>query len=136
MRSTPSSVILAALAAATAIAIPAEGLYRTAYLDPVGILTVCYGSTKDITPGKEYSISECKTRLNADMLAAVEIVERCAPGLPVKPWAAFSEAVFNLGPTIVCNPSKSTAARLLAAGVIIKLPGLTKRRGAEKGSRI
>ena len=76
MRSTPSSVILAVLAAATAIAIPAEGLRRTSYRDPVGILTVCYGSTTDIPSGKEYSISECKARLNADMLVEVEIVER------------------------------------------------------------
>ena len=65
--------------------------------------------------------------------------------------AAFSDAVYNMGPTIACNPSKSTAARYLKsgnikqacmelpkwnkakiAGIAVTLPGLTKRREKEK----
>lgn len=42
---------VAALAAALALAIPAEGLRQYAYYDPPGILTVCYGSTRDVVPG-------------------------------------------------------------------------------------
>lgn len=142
--------VAAAAALATAIAIPAEGLRQVAYYDPPGILTVCYGSTTDVIAGKVYSIDECRARLDADMLKAVEAVERCAPGLPERPLAAFSDAVYNLGPSLVCNPAKSTAARLLAAGdwksacrqlprwdkarvagVMVSLPGLTKRRAQE-----
>ncbi len=140
-----------AAALATAIAIPAEGLRQWAYLDPPGILTVCYGSTTDVQRGKKYSLDECKARLDADMLNAVQIVERCAPGLPVNALAAFSDAVYNIGPKIVCDPAKSTAARLLRAGDVqgacnqlprwnravvagqsVPLPGLTKRRAAER----
>ena len=65
--------------------------------------------------------------------------------------AAFGDAVYNLGPTIACNKQKSTAARLLDAGdldgacnqlprwdkarvggVMVSLPGLTKRRAKER----
>lgn len=141
----------AAAALATAIAIPAEGLRQYAYYDPPGILTVCYGSTTDVVKGKKYSLAECKARLDSDMLAAVSAVDKCVPGLPDNVLAAFGDAAYNMGPTIACNRSQSTAARLLAAGriseacnqlprwnksriagVMVELPGLTKRREAER----
>jgi GH24 family phage-related lysozyme (muramidase) len=137
----------AVAALATAIAIPAEGLRQWAYYDPPGILTVCYGSTKNVVAGKEYSLEECKDRLTTDMAEAVAQVEACHPSLPVQVHAAFADAVFNLGPQVACN---STASRYLAegrfeeacrelprwnkarvGGVLVPLPGLTKRRNAE-----
>jgi len=141
----------AAAAIATAIAIPAEGLRQFAYYDPPGILTVCYGATgAEVVKGKKYSLDECKAMLTADMLAAVETVDRCVPGLPENVLAAFGDAVYNLGPKIACDPDHSTAARKLSAGliedackqlprwnrasvggVLVPLPGLTKRRNAE-----
>lgn len=140
----------AALALATAIAVPAEGLRQWAYQDPPGILTVCWGSTTDVVKDRFYSLDECRDRLDADMLQAIETVERCVPGLPEPALAAFADAVFNLGPTVVCNRERSTAARLLAAkdlpgacrqlsrwnkarvgGAMVELPGLTKRRAKE-----
>lgn len=136
---------------AAALAVPAEGLRQVAYYDPPGILTVCYGSTTDVVKGKRYSLEECKARLDKDMMQAVEAVDRCAPGIPVNVHAAFSDAVYNLGPTIACDKQRSTAARLLASGswaaacdqlprwnkarvggVLVELPGLTKRRNVEK----
>lgn len=114
-RNDRRKVIALAVAAATAIAIPAEGLRQYAYYDPPGILTVCYGSTTGVQRGKKYSLDECKARLDKDMLAAVNQVERCHPGLPANVLAAFGDAVYNIGPTIACN---STASRLLSAGDI------------------
>jgi GH24 family phage-related lysozyme (muramidase) len=89
--------------------------------------------------------------LNADMLKAVDTVERCQPGLPEPVLAAFSDAVFNMGSKIACDRKNSTAARLLAqgripeaceqlprwnkasvAGVMVELPGLTNRRLKER----
>ena len=141
----------AAVALAAAIAIPAEGLRQWAYYDPPGILTVCYGSTTNVQKGVKYSLDECKARLDADMLAAVQAVDRCAPGLPVPVLAAFGDAVYNIGPTVACDTSRSTAARLLkagdlrgacdqlprwnnarVAGAMVELPGLTKRRAKER----
>ena len=142
--------LAAAATIATALAVPMEGLRQWAYYDPPGILTVCYGSTKNVVKGKKYSLEECKARLDSDMMAAAEMVERCVPGLPMHKLAAFADAVYNMGPTITCDTAKSTAARLLAAGkteeacrqlpkwnkakvggVFVALPGLTKRRNAE-----
>ena len=142
------AAVIAAIA--TAIAVPAEGLRQVAYYDPPGILTVCYGSTTNVEAGKTYSLAECRARLDADMLAAVETVERCAPGLGDNQLAAFADAVYNMGPTVACNAKKSTAARLLKAGkvaeacmqlprwnkariagILVPLPGLTKRRNAD-----
>jgi GH24 family phage-related lysozyme (muramidase) len=113
---------------------------------------VCFGSTgAHVQKGKTYSIEECKALLNADMLKAIDTVERCNPGLPEPVLAAFADAVFNMGPTIACNRDASTAARYLAtgnlklacnqlprwnksrvAGVMIPLPGLTTRRANEQ----
>lgn len=150
MASDRAKRIAAATAIATSLAIPMEGLRRIAYYDPPGVLTVCYGTTKNVVKGKVYTTAECKALLDRDMREAVETVEKCVPGLPVHTLAAFGDAVYNLGPTIACNKERSTAARLLAqgkvmeacqqlpkwnkakvAGVFVVLPGLTKRRNEE-----
>lgn len=144
--------ITAATALATAIAIPAEGLRQYAYYDPVSVLTVCYGTTgPEVVKGKKYSFEECRAMLDRDMLEAVNQVERCVPGLPDNVLAAFADAVYNIGPKIACSRKDSTAARFLAAGqiteacnqlprwnkakvagVLVELPGLTKRRAKER----
>ena len=142
----------AAAALATAIAVPAEGLRQFAYYDPPGILTVCYGHTgADVVAKRKYSLDECGALLTADMRKAVAQVEACRPGLPVPVLAAFADAAFNLGPGIACSTTTSTAARMLYAGdlvgacnqlprwdkarvmgVMVALPGLTKRRAGER----
>jgi len=142
--------IKAAVAIAITIAVPAEGLRRVAYHDPVGILTVCYGSTTQVQKGKVYSLEECWDRLDSDMQQAILTVDRCVPGLQPNVLAAFGDAVYNIGPRIACDTTKSTAARLLKAGkvgeackqlprwnrvnmggIFVPLPGLTKRRNIE-----
>ena len=135
-----------------ALAIPFEGLRQFAYHDPPGILTVCYGHTgPDVQKGRRYTLAECKALLERDMATAIDAVERCRPGLPERVHAAFADAVYNLGPTIVCDRRNSTAARLLAegdlagacmqlprwakarvGGQMVELPGLVKRRAAER----
>ena len=139
----------AAAALAIAIAVPMEGLRQVAYYDPPGILTVCYGHTgPDVVKGKKYSLKECDAYLTDDMRQAIDTVERCHPGLPAPVLAAFGDAVFNLGPSVACD---STASRYLSvgriadaceqlmrwnkarvAGVLVELPGLTKRRTIER----
>lgn len=138
------------VALATAIAAPAEGLRTKAYRDPVGIPTICFGSTKGVKMGQEATPEQCRQMLTAEMLESVDQVDRCVPGLPPHVAAAFADAAYNLGPAIVCDRTRSTAARLLAsgrlvdacrelpnwdkarvAGVLVALPGLTKRRAAD-----
>ncbi len=140
-----------AAAVAAAIAMPAEGLRQVAYYDPPGVLTVCYGSTTDVVKGRVYTLEECRQRLDADMMAAVKAVDYCVPHAPPSVLAAFADAAYNLGPRIACDTANSTAARLLRAGkwepacdqllrwnkariagVLVELPGLTKRRHADR----
>lgn len=148
----PSTRRNALIAAAIALAAPAEGLRQWAYRDPPGILTVCYGHTgADVDAKRKYTLGECQALLGQDMARAVDQVQRCAPGAPDSVVVAFSDAAFNLGPAIACDQQASTAARLLAAkqwrqaceqlprwdkasvaGQLVALPGLTKRRAAER----
>lgn len=140
----------AAAAIATALAIPAEGLRQVAYRDPVGIPTICFGSTKGVKLGDHKTVEECKAMLTTEMLEAVNAVDKCVPNLPPNVLAAFSDAAYNIGPTVACDTTHSTAARKLKAGdfagacrelpkwdkarlagQMVALPGLTKRRAAE-----
>lgn len=148
---TQAKRIAAATAIATALAIPAEGLFTRWYFDPVGIATVCYGSTKNIDKSKVYTVAECKALLNKEMSDVVSGVDSCRPGLPINVLAAFSDLSYNVGSYAACDSSRSTAARLLAAGryteacdqllrwrfakvagVSVPLSGLTKRREMER----
>jgi len=142
---------VSAMALATALAIPAEGLRQWAYRDVAQVVTICFGSTSNVRMGQFATLDECKARLDADMWAAVVAVEQCAPGLPAHQLAAFADAAFNVGERIVCDTDASTLARKLAAGdvigacnellrwdkarvggVMVALPGLTKRRAKER----
>lgn len=148
MTAKQKSATAAALVAA--LAAPLEGYRQLAYQDPPGIWTVCYGSTTDVDRHKKYTLDECKARLSTDTLQAVSEVERCHPGLPMNVLVAFSDASYNIGPKVACDATKSTAARMLyehdytgackqllrwdkanVAGVMVTLPGLTKRRKIE-----
>jgi lysozyme len=141
----------AALAIATALAVPAEGLRQYAYRDPVGLPTICFGSTQGVKMGDFRTVPECKALLTKEMMYAVQAVESCRPGLPINVLAAFSDAAYNVGEHIACDSSRSTAARFLAAGryadacqqlprwnratvagVSVPLAGLTKRREMER----
>lgn len=147
MRRPTGRRLAVATAVAVGIAIPAEGLRTVAYRDPVGIPTICFGSTKGVRMGDRATVEQCHEMLNSEMREAVETVDRCRPGLPVGVLAAFADAAYNIGPHIACDSSRSTAARLLAVseleaacrqlprwnkarvgGVMVELPGLTKRR--------
>jgi lysozyme len=141
----------AALALATSIAIPMEGLRQWAYRDPVGIPTICFGSTRDVKMGDFKTVEECKALLTKEMYAFISAVDACRPGLPTPVLAAFSSAAYNIGERVACDSKYSTAARLLAEGdyaggcraltrfnkstimgVKVVLPGLTTRRELER----
>lgn len=141
----------AALAIATALAVPAEGLRQWAYRDPVGLPTICFGSTAGVKMGDFRTVPECKALLTKEMMDVISTVDSCRPGLPINVLAAFADASYNVGPHIACDSTRSTAARLLAAGkyqeaceqlprwnrarvagVSVELPGLTKRREMER----
>lgn len=136
------------LAAALSIVAGYEGLRNYAYVDPVGVWTICYGHTAGVRPGDYKPTGECQALLGEEYLRAVEQVQRCVwTPLTVGQLAAFADLVYNIGPYTVCDARRSTLARHLraghplaacaeltrwikgrVAGVLVTLPGLVRRR--------
>ena len=140
-----------ALVLATLIAVPMEGTRQWAYRDPIGLPTICMGSTKGVKMGDFRTLDECKALLTKEMSDVIKRVDECRPGLSPNVLAAFADGAYNLGEHIACDSKRSTAARMLAAGdiagacnqllrwnrarvagVSVELPGLTKRRVMER----
>jgi lysozyme len=139
------------ITAAVALIAAAEGLRQTVYLDPVGIPTVCFGSTRGLDRemvGKvKFTVEECKALLTKEVIEHEMGMRGCmlAPDkIPVGTYVAFTSFTFNVGVGAFCS---STARRLLdqaqyhkacdellrwvyakKMGVRIKLPGLVNRR--------
>jgi lysozyme len=127
-----------------------EGLRTRAYLDPVGIPTICYGHTgPDVKMGMVWSRAKCEATLLKDIAVHRAGVEKCvhAPMTPNQRDAVVSFA-FNVGVPKFC---RSTMARKLNArdyigaadefprwkyarvrGRNVVLRGLVKRRTAER----
>lgn len=125
-----------------------EGTEPVAYLDPVGIPTVCTGHTgPDVHVGQQYSDERCRAMLEGDALKAWDDVSD-AVHVPLLDYqhAAFASFDFNVGRSAFLG---STMLRLINAGQIAVacnelprwvyagahrqiLPGLVKRREAER----
>jgi lysozyme len=122
-----------------------EGLRTMAYIDVVGIWTVCYGETKGVRPGDSYSKAECDAMLAREILAYEAALDRCLKHpVPVGMKIALVSWTYNVGAGAAC---KSTLVRKANAGDLTgacnELPrwnkaggrvwaGLVNRRGAER----
>lgn len=122
-----------------------EGVKPTAYVDPVGIHTVCVGSTRDVVPGKTYTKEECDKRLDDDAADHAKGVKECiTKPMTTGQQAAFTSFAFNVGVTRFCS---STLVQKFNAGDVAgacaelsrwtkaggkTLPGLVKRRAHER----
>lgn len=122
-----------------------EGLRQYAYLDPVGIPTICFGETKGVKMGDKATLEQCKGMLLDSLYEAHESVSRCVK-VPMTDSreAALVSFTYNIGGNAFC---KSTLVRKLNSGDVvgacnelprwnkasgIVLPGLVKRREEEK----
>jgi lysozyme len=135
---------LSAGAAAIALITTYEGLRLEAYKDPVGVWTICYGSTKNVQPGQVATLQECENRLGADAEEAANAVRKYVQHpITQEQFDALVDFTFNLG---AGNFKNSTLLRKLNAGDCYGaaeefrrwvyaggqvLPGLQKRREAE-----
>lgn len=122
-----------------------EGAVTDAYLDPVGIPTICMGHTEGVFLGQKRTLKECEVLLKQDASYAGRAVARCTKvDLTQAQYDSLVSAVYNIGGTAYCT---STLARKLNAGDCFgaakefdrwvyakgrKLPGLVKRRAAER----
>lgn len=143
------SVIAASTAAAISIASTVvmyfEGNEPKAYLDPIGIPTVCFGHTKTAKLGQVKTDAECQALLETDLKIALDEVNRLVKvELPAERRAAFVSFVYNVGASKFAS---STMLKKLNAGDVAgscaelsrwvyaggrQLPGLVKRREEER----
>lgn len=137
--------IAATLSIASLLVAKHEGLETTAYRDPIGIPTICYGHTSTAQIGQTKTIVECQELLSSDLLVAISDVEsRVKAPLTVERRAALVSFVFNVGGT---KFGSSTLLRKLNAGDArgacaelsrwvyaggVKLKGLVARRDEER----
>ena len=134
-----------ALSIATAVVSYYEGYRPTAYRDPVGIATICYGHTATARMGQTLSQAQCTELLQADLGHAFSAVDRRAQvDLPPPTRAALASFVYNVGEGAF---ARSTLLRKLNQGDVRgachelsrwvyaggrKLNGLVKRRATER----
>jgi len=124
-----------------------EGLRLSAYRDPVGIPTICFGETKGVRMGQKHTLEECQGMLVESLKAHERGMVKCLRNpnaISDKTYGAFLSFTYNVGVGAFC---KSTLARKANAGDLvgacnqlprwvrargIKLPGLVNRRKAEQ----
>lgn len=125
---------------------PQEGKVNTTYVDPVGIMTVCYGNTgKEAIKGKIYTDDQCLDQLSIDLKEHdTQMMSYIHVPLTQYQHAAFLSFTYNVG---VGSFRSSTLLKKLEAkdytGACNELPkwnkaggkvyaGLVKRREAER----
>lgn len=90
-------------------------IHHVAYVDPVGVLTVCDGHTgPDIRRGHYYTAAECQALRVQDLRTAERRLQAEVPNwraMPQPIYAAFIDWTVNLG-----GRPQSTAVRYLRAG--------------------
>lgn len=94
---------------------PSEGLVKETYLDPVNILTSCYGHTgKELRLGQKFTDEQCLEQLGKDLSIAEAGVKRTIK-VPLNDYqaAALISAFYNIGET---NLKPSTMVRKFNAG--------------------
>lgn len=91
-----------------------EGTEQKAYLDVVGVPTICTGSTRAVKIGQTASLGECQERLRLDTQAVGKSMQRCilAP-VTQEQYDALLSLGFNIGGGALC---RSTLVRKLNAG--------------------
>ena len=137
---------LLALSTVGAIGIVAhEGMRKVAYVDPVGVVTVCAGHTKTAKLGQVKTEAECAALLQGDVKDAERAVKRLVETpLTQAQFDALVSFVFNVGETNFANSTllkKLNANDCWGTGAEFsrwtraggrELPGLVKRRADER----
>lgn len=138
--------IAVAVSLAAGIIANFEGLRTAVYYDPVGIPTQCFGETKGVRIGDpEKTPEECRAMLAGRVEEFADGIDRClSRPIPPEMYAAYLSAAYNIGVANFCN---SSMARKTNSGDFVggcnslllwdkakgvPLPGLTRRRQAEK----
>ena len=140
-----AGIAAAVMAVGTPFVAQWEGLRTKAYLDAVGIPTICYGETENVQLGQVKSKAECDEMLSMRLAYfAWRVDNLVVPDMPPQRHAALASFAYNVG---INAFSRSTLLRKLNAGDVVgacnELPrwnkaggrvlnGLTKRRMEER----
>ena len=93
-----------------------EGLRLEAYLDIVGVPTVCYGETKGVSMGDSYTKAQCDAMFSREVLGYRDRLrpaftsDTVAARLTLERDVAYTSLAYNVG---VSGTAKSTAVRRL-----------------------
>ena len=134
-----------ALAIAAPVVMHFEGRSLLAYLDPVGIPTICDGVTPGVKLGDTATHDECDAALTEHLVRTLNGLSFCIqPDLPAHEWAALTSWAYNVGTGAAC---RSTLVRMINTGAAAAdyckqlyrwvyaggrvLSGLERRRAAE-----
>lgn len=93
-------VLAAAVAASVALLVGLEGYPGKPYYDVAGILTDCYGNTKNVSPNRIRSDLECRELLEGEALRIGEFVYADVPAehrIPKNTLAAVISWTYNVG---------------------------------------
>lgn len=137
--------MIGALAISGAIVGYFEGTHTTAYLDPVGIPTICSGHIVGVKMGDKANPAECDAMLQTELRQSLAVVDASlAHAQPDTRRAAMTSFEYNIGKA---GYLRSTTLRQINYGAIRqgcesmlmwvyaggqKLAGLVKRREAER----
>lgn len=121
-----------------------EGKENRAYVDPVGIITVCYGTTKGVKKGDYKTDEECLESLASELVEHEKGMLRVVKvPLSTKEQAAYLSFTYNLGVKSFTNSTLlkklNSGDRVGACNELLRwnkangkvLNGLTKRRQEE-----
>ncbi|MBX6965984.1 lysozyme [Alcaligenes faecalis] len=133
------------VSAAIALVAAWEGRSLVAYVDPVGIPTICEGYTHGVKLGDVATPAQCDALTKQEVVKALTVVDRSVPQtLPDGIRVALASFVYNVGPGAYGG---STLLRRLRTGDLKaacnelprwvyaggkKLRGLERRREAER----
>jgi len=134
-----------AVALAAGLVAGFEGLRTVAYRDPIGIPTACFGETRGVHMGQAYTVDQCKQMLGDRLEEFDRGVMACihVAITPAQEAASISLA-YNIGVGAFCKSSVARkfnggdprgacdAFRLFNRAAGIVMPGLTRRREAER----
>lgn len=140
----PHAAFAGGIGIAAALVMHFEGKSNTAYSDPPGVQTICFGHARGVKAGDKATDLKCNQYLKEDLDIADAAVKRLVK-VPItdEQWGAFADFVYNEGSGTFAKSSilldlnagrtKQACLDLLkyvyAGGK--KLPGLVKRRQAE-----
>ena len=106
--------IKSGLAIAITVIAGFEGVRYAAYIDPVGIPTICYGSTKGVKLGDTKTHQECLDLLSDEAQHFYRGVDRLVTvDMTPEVHAAFTSFAYNVG---LSNFKESMALRKLNSG--------------------